>query len=267
MARVNTLKSVLTYARNVGLVVDLSFAFEVVANRSFDNHMNGIGLLANELAAPEYDHVMFDLQNEIESVGCPRVNWIAQGKLPTLLAKGRQGNSSRIVFASTGLGSASAQITGGGMVAAVHEPRDYPPAHPWWLTTAWHYLAMQGLNYGIRVPIYAQEPDRRWHASWGPCGGTGDPATVDNPCELTSYHFYASAVNARLTGAAAWTFHTEALFFPDSATASSLRPWGVNELEFLDIAPYTGGFDLIDAMLQDCWGYYAPPGWFPSQCQ
>lgn len=270
------LKAVLTAARNAGLVVDLSFGHEVVYQRSIQAHITGITNLGVELAGQAYDHVMFDVQNEWNSVGCPRAD--LSPYIPSLIAAGKAGNANRVVLASIG-GEDGGQLVRSFTYALPGQPGYVPPGSGgralaphdsrgagWQSTPLWSNLASAIMNpaYGFpggtRVPLYAQEPNCIVYGSTSTCSAT------DN------LGFYQSARNAKVTGAAAWTFHTEKLFFPSNtypyATGATNYGasgyWHPEEWEFLGM---TGVYhDMWQAMFDDCWGLTAPAGWFPQQC-
>lgn len=295
-ARVDNLKAILSRARSAGLVVDLSFGAEIVAGRTVASHIVGIGSLALALNHPDFNHVMFDVQNEHTNAGIPTPIEVGQ-----LITAGKSGSPGRPVFASVAIGepynpaptpsdprwpchvgwapSAAGminEVSRGGMVVAVHECRLYqrvydPSPTAWWETGIFSWLTYQG----VRQPIYAQEPDR-WMQAYPdrPCSSAPASPFVDNECELTSSILAYNARDAFADGAAAWTFHTESFFFPTGVPGQGFRTLGVPELEVLGWPGFESGMSLMEALgpmgplipYKPCWGGRAAPGWIPMPC-
>ena len=68
--RLARLKTVLTTAKQYGLVVDLSFARETVQGLTLAEYTNGLVATTHELTGDAYRHVFFDLQNESTHISC-----------------------------------------------------------------------------------------------------------------------------------------------------------------------------------------------------
>lgn len=241
---------VLGLARQHGLVVDLSFAHEVVANRSFFTHAAGIKKVAQALAQYplEFGHVVIDVQNEFNSVGCPtRSNW--RPYIPTTIADARSADPWRPVTASsaadlqTGLAADLIAVAdGGSLLFAVHEDR----GPTWDFTTRWDEImnnigvlwAARPWTNGRKPLIYAQEPCA---AQYAPC---------NNPSAI---RFFNSLRHAFRKGLAGWVFHTEALFYPGPGQSLG-SGWTQGELDFLGLNALQPNYTIRTAIQSQCWG-------------
>lgn len=271
MSPLEKLKFILRAARDAGLVVDLSFAFEVVQGRSITAHRTGIAALAQQLHDPAYDHVFVDVQNEFNSVGCPRAN--QEAYVPSLIAAGKNyGAAMRVGFASTAAGDPQrvsnllTNYNSASGMFAVHEER----GGTWWQTGTWDTIKgqiTQGMAMGVlayKPAIYAQEPCA-YH--YGGCAPAADVPSSSNPNENFSKRLHDSLRWAMERGLAGWVFHTEVLFFPGPGQSLTSiyadRQWSDAELRFLGAS---GGPDYAytakKAVANVCWGQ----GWIFSSC-
>lgn len=232
------LLEVIDLARQHGLVVDVTWTIEGVAN--VNNAALSKPAYGNALAAitqymkGSYPNVLFDLENEYNNGPyCP--GWATTKPLFTgaemaqLAAHLRGIDPTRVITASPTvfvgapcglsqpntaqqywqyLGDAHAA---GFNVFAPHDQRCYSGTVPLWSRDT--QALVQALRTATSLPIYLQEPER-----YTP----GSPVVAND--------FMVAVQGAVNGGAAAWTFHTEGTFKLD-AREVFLAPV---ELEFLD---------------------------------
>jgi hypothetical protein len=212
--RLARLQDVLRSARRHGLVVDLTFASEPVRGTSrltetvnkdgracpepgFRNVVDwaavapAFGEAAAALAADEFDHVFFDLQNEAGHA----LNMARDADLARLVSAVREKDPKRLLTVSSDSRNAEEQAA---RVRALklsiltfHGER----GEGWGKRTAGEVRKFHAAlaRAGTPVPIYVGEPDPLDH-------GRGDR------------EFRESVTGARQAGAAAWTLHTRAGF-------------------------------------------------------
>jgi RHS repeat-associated protein len=200
VGRLGALLTVLTRARQRGLVVDVSLARETVPGLTPAGYAAGVARLATVLRPSR--HLILDLQNEWDGFGYTVADLTALRTAVTTADPGR------IVVASAGP-SGTASVAGVGFSAlAVHDPRERDTPGAWW-----EPATVTGIVTALRAvapsaPIYFQEPmpwltGRVWCglAEPAPKAADGDPA-----------HFRSAVLAAKTAGAAAWTFHTRQSF-------------------------------------------------------
>ena len=225
--RLARLQAVLRAARQHGLVVDLTFASEPVRGASrltettnergrvcpepgFRNVINwaavapAFGEAAAALAANEFDHVFFDLQNEAGHA----MNRATDADLAQLVSAVRAKDPKRLLTVSSDSRNADEQANRvralGLSILTFHGRR----GEGWGRRTAGDVRAFREAlaRAGTPVPVYVGEPDPLDH-------GHGDR------------EFRESVTGARQAGAAAWTLHTRAGFhLDDQALGERLDP-------------------------------------------
>jgi len=216
--RLDRLKSVLAAARSHGLVVDLTFSYESVKGLSklegsadgdvcgssgsvqnqvrLEPYARAVGQVAKALDAPAFDHVLVDVQNEVNG-GWGR---LTPDEIATLASAVHSGAPGRPVTAS------SFDPDPARLVRTLERARlDVLTFHDWPRTKGWpertgsqvtaFRLALA--KAGLERPIFAGEPDRSTH-------GRGPSA------------FSIALRGAEQAGAAAWTLHTRAGFRLDT---------------------------------------------------
>ena len=218
--RLARLQEVLRVARRSGLVVDLTFASEPVRGSSrltdtvnkegracpepgFRNVVEwkavapAFGETAAALAADEFDHVFFDLQNEAGH----DMNMAGDDDLAQLVRAVRATDPKRLLTVSSDSRDADEQANRvralGLSLLTFHGRR----GEGWGKRTAGDVRAFREAlaRAGTPVPVYVGEPDPLDH-------GHGDR------------EFRESVTGARQAGAAAWTLHTRAGFQLDDQT-------------------------------------------------
>lgn len=223
------LQHVLGRARSRGLVVDLSFSWATISDAPAGpgqatkaTVLSGLQNLTKALDAPEYDHVLFDLQNESDLVGpgtcgskgCP----MSVDELARLRQAVAAIDPGRIVTVSTSDRRREADAVRratiiGVDVLAFHDRREAD------------FFSWERMRASIEVlrqsgkPVYFQEPQRLQRAK-----------------ALTAGNLAEALANAKRAGAAAWCFHTDAGFALDNASfAQQLRDTARTvESEFLN---------------------------------
>jgi hypothetical protein len=217
----NNLRDTVRRAGEHGLVVDLSFAVEVVSYPAW--YFTAMQDVVTRLRNDGTPNVMLDLQNEASlllpflSPVCPGGNcWayllysLKDIHPQRLMTMSIEPNGGYGPYPYSTYGSASAGLTSNATIvspvtgaaysfdiAAFHDPRDYDPGNEWWRVRTTNRV-MDIRNVPTSDPVYFQEPDR-----WLP---TGSQST------LTAASFREAAARAKLAGVAAWMFHTEGAF-------------------------------------------------------
>lgn len=258
LVRQTHLANILATAKAEGLVVDLSFAYETVQGRTSTTFAAYLGAMqaigAGMGTSSAFEHVMVDVQNEYDNGAAnhpcyPQPNVFTQANINALVQAFKGPNPSRVVFASGGMNVGTLATMQGASAGAlaVHEFRAYfntGNGYNWYdpAAAATAVPALHSLGASGRFPLYMQEPDR-W---MGGCS-TG-------PCTLTGAILRKNAADSKRYGAAAWTFHTEHLFWPH--LVPNPRPAGGPEID----AFYGVAADLAAT----CWGLWSPSGWFAS---
>ncbi len=185
------LLSILDQARVERLLVDVTFTYEHVAGMSPATARTGILAATNALRT--YDNLLFDIENE-RNVRDRR--FMSASEVAAIFAGIKAIDPARIAFASNApVDSAdyAAQfaVDLGLDVTAYHEPR---PAN--WYELGVTQAVIRPLK-GTGRPVYMQEP----------------MATRDTffpyPSNDRSEYFLQAIANVKLSGAAAWCFHTE----------------------------------------------------------
>ncbi|MFN8058040.1 MAG: hypothetical protein U0Q12_12820 [Vicinamibacterales bacterium] len=250
-----------------GMVVELAFSHETVAGLSPNDYLIALAEVTSRLRnrAP---HVLFDLQNEVSVFTCD-INSIA-----ALVSAVKNVDSSRLVTASVepnGCGAffateenasflfnwSAPNPTNPGLplqldVGAYHDERTYG-GRPWFQATGYPLAqppdgrrverVRAGAAGVVTKPIIFSEPDR-WMAGAGP-NGIYAPQTT-----LAAGNFVEAVVRAKLAGAAAWYFHTEAFFDMPAPWRSTY--FGTLEETFVNT--FRGTLDLY------CWAQAPTPG-------
>lgn len=236
------LKALVVEAGQRGLVVDVSFAREPIPNLTMAQYKTALRKVTREFKNAGLYNAFFDVQNEANypaqgQVVCNKVQLTTQ-EYYDLKAEIQSEDSTRRVTVSLDQ-NASGQLAGaagaiGYDITSYHDPRSYPtggypvvPACSSQATTAPAWVRCTcdrvvdvsvGLlpNYPNTKPVYLQEPERS--------------NTVGSyPDAFFSNALTEAAVRAKLSGAAAWTLHTEVSFL--------ISGFGSNALEF-----YSSGF-------------------------
>lgn len=208
--KLEQLKTVLKAADQHDMVVDISFSRETVKGLDIAHYKKGI--ISTVKALKGFRNIFFDLQNERN--GSP--TFLPEKDVIALRKKLKAIQPDIILSASEAYEAtpqeylkflAETEMD----IVNYHEPR----AGAWWNRTANCVKQLRKVG----KPVYLGEPGR-----WTP----GSSLTAEN--------LITAVRNAKETGAAAWTFHTEAGFNLDHATFKShLNP--KVELAFLDSLP------------------------------
>ena len=184
---------VLDRARDERLVVDVSFTGEHIPGLDARHFRDGV--LATAAALRPYDNVLIDIQNEREIYG-PLGRPLPAADVASILAGIKAIHPSRIVTASN-----SSQVTAeftanftsqlGLDVTTYHDPREFN-----WFELETIQPMVRTLRAAGR-PVYLQEPmpTRDFTFSW---------YTNHDKAE----YFLKAAASAKLSGAAAWCFHS-----------------------------------------------------------
>ena len=216
--RLERLKAVLAAARARGLVVDVTFSYESVKGLSklegdadglvcgsssnlqnqvrFAPYVRAVGEVARALAAPAFDHVFIDVQNEVNG------GWghLAPDEIAALASAVHAAAPGRPVTASSFDPDPSRQVSmlqaAGLDILTFH---DWPRTKEWPERTGPQVTAsrLALAKAGLERPIFAGEPDRSAY-------GRGSGA------------FSISMRGSEKAGAAAWTLHTRAGFRLDA---------------------------------------------------
>jgi len=238
---------VLDRAAHHGLLVDVSFSRESVAglgsrsptSRHKDAYKEQIRSVAKELKGG-YPHVLFDLQNEFTNQA------LTEEDVADIAKAVRAEDPRRIILASTdanhGLRSRSPQWTAGYIAAArgldvagVHPDRDDQ-----WHTRAGMSTAIaearKGMADGSRAPlrpVFVQEP-----MPFSQFDDATNPACSKQSFDPGAGHHQEAALNAKLAGAAGFTFHTRLTFDLDTQTyVSKLESASAERTELEGIHP------------------------------
>ena len=204
------LKSLIDAAAARGMVVDVTFNREGVCvppsscGFTAAEYTLAIATVAHELDGRR--NILFDLQNEWNVHG-----GLSRADLQGIRAAVRIQNPLLVVTASTSGDSVVEAAANAFDVLAYHGPRD--SSGRWAETTddLVHSLRTQlALTPGRVGLVYLQEPNRFPVAGDMATGFDSDPD-----------HYWTAVTNAKLAGAAAWTFHTGASFNLSSQTAFS----------------------------------------------
>jgi hypothetical protein len=185
------LQLILDEARKQRLIVDVSFTYETVAG--LDVARGRLGIAAATEALRSYDNILIDIQNE-RNVTDRR--FMSEADVARALAAIRSIDPARIVVASNSPvdpADYAADFTArlGLDATAYHEPRN----------SRWYTLPEMQNNVGAMrkngKPAYLQEamPTRDDLFAY--------------PAHDRADYFIQAIANAKLTGAAAWCFHTD----------------------------------------------------------
>lgn len=186
------LQRIVERARLEGLIVDVTFTYEHTPGLTPAGDRRAITTVAAALRS--YDHVLFDIQNE-RNVGDRR--HMSEAEVASILAAIRVVDPSRIVVASNSpvdsAEYAAAFTTRLGLDAtAYHDPR----------TSSWYTLdtlrRVVGAMKANGRPAYLQEPM------------PARDSLVPYPSNDRAEYFIQAIAHAKLAGAAAWCFHTDA---------------------------------------------------------
>jgi Cellulase (glycosyl hydrolase family 5) len=207
----SNLKSFIDRAAAAGMIVDLTFHREGVCNPpgacgfTIAEYEQAIAATASELR--DRKNVLFDLQNEWNVHG----DGITMTDLRRIRAAVSAAAPSLIVTASTSNDSVADAAVNAFDVLSYHGPRD---EHGSWADTTDDLLASLRAQLALTprrlAPVYLQEPNRFRIANDTFSGYDSVPA-----------HYWTAVQNAKMAGAAAWTFHTGACFDLSSSTAFS----------------------------------------------
>jgi hypothetical protein len=225
-AGLDRLRHVLRRARAHGLIVDLTFAADTVRGASelredergrvcppagFKNAVDWVGIaaavgeVARALAADEFDHVFFDLQNEAGHDW----NRATDDDLAKLVEAVRAEAPKRLISVSSYDPDADRQAARvRALKLSMLNYHDVPRGKGWGGRTAGHVRRFrQALErVGVVVPVYAGEPDPNGHGR-----GTRE--------------FETAVTGARSAGAGAWTLHHRGAYrLDDRALARQLDP-------------------------------------------
>jgi hypothetical protein len=186
----STLKFILDRARDERLVVDVSFTAEHVPGLDAARFRDGI--LATTAELRDYDNILFDIQNETNVYG-PFGRPLGAGDVMSIRAGIKSIHSGRIVTASISSNDTAAFTSDyaartGLDVTAYHDPRTSQ------FHTPQHVQQIVGDLKRNGKPAYLQEPMPTQYIYF--------------PASYSSENYRNQMINAKLTGAAAWCFHT-----------------------------------------------------------
>jgi hypothetical protein len=203
------LTSIIDEAARRGMIVDITFTRESVPLLPNDpaftiaEYLQAIVSTARELR--DRRNILFDLQNEWNNQA------ITIADLNAIKSAVKSQHPALLVTASTsGNGYREAAVNAFD-VLAYHGSRD--DAGRWADETDDLVAGLRAQLTGTPrkvAPIYLQEPNRFRY-----------PVDSLNYYDTSTAHYWTSAQNAKLAGAAAWTFHTAASFGLSSATPLS----------------------------------------------
>ncbi len=185
---------ILDRAREERLIVDISFTGEHIAGLDARHFRDGI--LATTAALRDYDHVLFDIENERNIYGPAGAPFSASDVAATF-AGIKAIHPSRIATASnsstvTDEFAARFAVDLGLDVTTYHDPREF------------NWFEMERMEPMMKIlsasgkPVYLQEP----------MPTRGDPRFPYYPQTDRADYFLRAVANAKRTGAAAWCFHT-----------------------------------------------------------
>jgi hypothetical protein len=232
------LRSILDQARLERLVVDVTFTYEHIAGMTPSTAL--VGIVAATEALRSYGNLLFDIQNE-RNVGDRR--FMSEANVARIFAAIKAADPSRIATASVApVNDAryAADFTArlGLDVTAYHEPR---PAN-------WYQLSfVQAVVSAMRAngkPAYMQEPM------------TTRDSLYRYPSNTRAEFFLQSFAHAKLSGAAAWCFHTEVgvdfrdgpAFLEDRLRAYPEPEWAfVNSLNMRVVLRTSNGVNYVVA--------------------
>ena len=184
---------VLDRARDEHLVVDVSFTGEHI--RGLDAPHFRDGIIATAAALRGYDNILFDIENESDIYG-PSDRPLSRSDIAGILAGIKAVHPARIVTSSVS-SQHTAEFTAnfttdvGLDVTTYHDPRESN-----WFELETIAPMLRTLKTGGR-PVYLQEPmpTRDFTFSW----------YVNHD---KAEYFLKAAAHAKLSGAAAWCFHS-----------------------------------------------------------
>jgi hypothetical protein len=187
----NRLLFILDTAKQERLVVDVTFTYEHISGMTPTTARTGIVNATNALKS--YDNLLFDIQNE-RNVGDRR--YMSEGDVGRIYSAIKAADPNRIAFASNAPVDSpeySADFTRrlGLDVNAYHESR---PEN--WYTFDYVKAVVDAMRAAGK-PAYMQEPN------------TTRDSLYYYPSNDKADYFRQAIANAKLTGAAAWCFHTE----------------------------------------------------------
>ena len=186
------LKFILDKARDERMVVDVTFTYEHISGMTPATALTGIVNATRELRS--YENILFDIENERNVLDRRRMSEDEVGRIYRAL---KEVDPNRIATASNSIGEEegpqfSADFTRrlGLDVVALHESRK-----SYWYTLPFLQSAVSTMKQYGR-PAYLQEPN----------------STRDHSYEANdrAEYYLQAVVNAKLAGAAAWCFHTQA---------------------------------------------------------
>src|SRR5258708_263079 len=189
------LTTILNIAKQERMIVDLTFTREHVGGMSPDAYLIGIVNATSGLRA--YDNALFDIENG-RNVGDRR--FLSEDDVGRIFRAIKAIDASRIATASNSLGGPDGPRTAADFTArlgldgnAFHETRQVD-----WYTLAVQRPIIQTLRSAGK-PVDMQEPM-----------GTRDSSGIATSLRAT--YFMQAMANAKLSGAAAWCFHTRIAF-------------------------------------------------------
>ncbi len=202
------LRSLATEAADRGMIVDVTFTREHVAGDfTMAEYRQATAAAVNALR--DHPNILFDLQNEWNCWADG--SGMTSAALSDIWSTVKAAGPAAVVTAS----NSCHPYPHAGMhafdVLSYHGPRD--PVGTWATETN---RLVRDLKAQLAAtprpvrPVYLQEPNR-FRYSFDTLGYYDDTAS----------HYWTSAKNAKLAGAAAWTFHTAACFNLSTATPFS----------------------------------------------
>jgi RHS repeat-associated protein len=213
-SRLLRLIEVLRAAQTQGLIVDLTFTRENVGgDLTVDEYTTAIRRTAVLLR--EYRNVIFDIQNERDNGTSSQLLNYDQTRVIKEAIKAV--DPARVVIASTSGGTPAAasgavdnpagargfNIRAEMDAIAYHDPR----GAGWETRTTTVVQTLRTMSPFPLKPVYLQEPTR-WRIGTTTACGTAETDSSDP----VAANFRTALQNAKVAGAAAWTFHTQRAF-------------------------------------------------------
>lgn len=266
LAQGQRLVNVLDIARQIGLLVDLSWHMESVPGLSKTTYKNNLQWIAGQLTGPAYRHVYFDLENEHNHYavdpgnGCGKPGWIVDPNpiygpsMQDLVNAVYAGDPNRIVTGSFTPGRTldpslppppceqnPPNDPPDRYVEALCDAYHYPAATPRYHFLAYHNLReYDGSNHTLQPTRTAtQVTALKNYITTYVLPQYRTPIHFQEPdkwkatgpqSNTTGPDFVEMARGAKSAGAAAWTFHTEAFYYGVSGLPSPVEFYFIDHL-------------------------------------
>ncbi len=226
------LLDLLSIAREEGLVVDVSFAKEVVQGLSDGPFMDGVVAVASDARFKAFRNVILDIQNERNMEG--RETFLGLEDTTATADRIHAADPGRIVTASSDSSKAPAeagslQITLHLNIAAYHDERNptWFDSVPWIVDSMWYASPWTIVPYLQEPTPWDEDPDPLQHLK--------------------------AAYNAKHWGAAAWLFHLRHGFNLTQARLESQLAAEPGAVEVLQGIRSEGSYQWLHDIADDDW--------------